>query len=99
MTDYLENLPTDEYPMDVNESNMFNTLVKSNASDYFKMFHELRFALVAGILFFVLNNEAVETIIQNTVSYAKSSKTSLQFCKSALFVVGIFIIQNYHLVS
>jgi hypothetical protein len=99
MTDYLESLPTDEYPMDATESNIFDNLVKADTSGYFKLFHELRSAIVAGILFFILSIEAVETIIQNVVPYAKSSRTSLLFCKTALFIVCMFIVQNYHLVS
>ncbi len=99
MTDYLESLPTDEYPMDATESHLFNDLIKVESGGYFKLFHELRYAFIAGVLFFILNMDMVDSVLQSTIPYAKSSTTSLLFCKSALFMIAIFLLQNYHLVT
>ena len=98
MSDFIEALPIDEYPMNPQEQQLFNSVIANNGSIH-RILQDLRTTILAAILFFVLNLEGVNMVIENTVSYAKSSKTSLLFVKTFMFVIGVFMINNGHLLG
>jgi hypothetical protein len=95
MSDYLESLPTDEFPMDANESRLFNDLVRADTGKFLDFFHEIRQAVLIGVLFFVMQLEPTDTAFHAMIPYAKTSKTSLLFCKTAAFIAIVFMVQNY----
>ncbi|MDC3332968.1 hypothetical protein OAV62_01885 [bacterium] len=96
MSDYIDALPIDEEPLDPQQQKLFNDMVGTNGSIH-RLLQDLRGTIFSTILFFLLNLEMTDTIIENTVSYAKTTKTSLLFVKTFIFMIGIFVINNIHL--
>ena len=59
----------------------------------------LPIALILGALFVCLNMPFTEAMLESMLPYAKSSSSAMLICKTAAFVILMFIVQNYHLVS
>lgn len=98
MSDYLDSLPTDDYPLEPRETHLFESIVKSNSSLY-DFIQDFRDIVLFSILFFILNLDATNEFLKHTITYANSSSVSLLVCKTILFAIGLFFIRNIHLVS
>ena len=97
MSDFINVLPTNDRPVDPAEMELFDAVVAPKGSLY-HILQDLRSTIVASLIFFVLSLDFVDTLIQSTISYAKSSKTALVIVKTAIFFLVLFIFNNRRMV-
>lgn len=90
MSDYLDMLPTNDEPMDPIESEILNAVIEPKGSFYY-IVQDLRHVIIATFIFFIVNLEIMDNVLQSTISYAKSSKMSLVVVKTIVFGVLLFI--------
>ncbi len=98
MSDHITQLPTDDYPLTADEQHLFNTVINQTSTGA-SIMSEIRIALILGVLFVCLNMPFTEAMLESMLPYAKSSSSAMLICKTAAFVIIMFIVQNYHLVS
>lgn len=98
MSDYLESLPTDKDPVHPAEAQILHTILNKDSSTFHRMLYDLKDPIISGILFLLLNTPQCSEFIKSTVSYARSSNTSLLIFKTVLFITIIFVIKNCNIV-
>ena len=97
MSDYIMSLPTDSDKLTPEESHIFDSIIKPENMTFHDFLFDFKETFLLGAVFFVLNLESVDDFIQGTVSYAKTSKTSLLICKVVIFMIVAFFLRNYRL--
>ena len=93
MSDFIDVLPTTDNPADPAELQLFDSIVAPKGSLFF-ILQDLRFTIIASLIFFVLSMEFTDSVVRSTVSYAKSSRYALSIVKTVMFFLCLFIVHH-----
>ena len=96
MSDPIDSLPTDDYPMDAQEQYLFNSVIKPEPMHLFSFLTEVKDLIFFGILFFLFNTQSFDEFLEHSVAYARSSKLALLICKTSLYVIACFCVKYFH---
>ena len=94
--DLIENLPTDDSKIDIDELYLVNTLF-SNEKETISMIESLQDSIVVAFLFILLSLPILDTFIKQNVPVMAKSQILLTLFKVSLMSVLFFIIQNFAL--
>ena len=94
--DLIENLPTDDSKIDVDELYLVNTLF-SNEKETITIIESLQDSLVVAFLFVLVSLPILETFIKKNVPIMGKSVILLTILKMSIISILFFIIQNYAL--
>ena len=94
--DLIENLPTDDSKIDVDELYLVNTLF-SNEKETITIIESLQDSLVVAFLFVLISLPILETFIKKHVPIMGKSVILLTILKMSIISILFFIIQNYAL--
>ena len=97
MSDYIMSLPTDDQPMNPEESHLFDSIIKPGSMNFHDLLFDFKDSIILGGVFFAMNMDGMDGFIQNIIPYAKSSPTSLLVCKTLLFIIIAFLLRNHRL--
>lgn len=91
--DILNDLPTDNNPVDPDDLKMVNNIFKKNQGFFNKISTEIKDPLIGAILFLVLSLPFVNKILTKVPIFAKSQYI-LFFGKMLLFMILFWIMKN-----
>lgn len=95
MSDYLETLPTDNDPVSSEEKEIFNMVLQNDTKGFQNLLTEFKTPIVIGAFFVLISMPQVSEFIKNTISYTKTSETSMLIFKTLLMVVFVFVYMNF----
>lgn len=96
MSDYLETLPVDEFPMAPEDSQLLNTILQESKSDSIQqLLHDSKVIFVAAILFFIINTQAVQYILKTIIPYTNHSTLSLLLVQVLIFTILLYFAENF----
>lgn len=97
MSDYIDTLPVDEYPLNPEETHFMDLILKESKTEQIqRLLADSRYIFVAAILFFILNSDTMHYFINNFISYTRRSSLSLLIFKTILFIILFYFFENYH---
>ena len=94
--DLIENLPTDDSKIDIDELYLVNTLF-SNEKETISMIESLQDSIVVAFLFILLSLPILDNFIKQHVPVMAKSQILLTLLKVSLMSVLFFVIQNFAL--
>lgn len=95
-SDIISSLPVDDEPLGYEEQQILSQILETNSSGFHRFIADLKMPIIYGALFLALSLPFVDPII-SMIPYAKTSKMSLLFTKTFMFIAAGFIITNMEL--
>lgn len=95
--DYLESLPTDDYPVKPDDAKLIKNILIADESPLYRIILEFKDPIISGLLFIIFNMQGFDDFLKSTVPYARSSDTSLILFKAIIFIILLFLIKNVNL--
>ncbi len=98
--DIIDDLPTDHTVPSHSEINIVNNLFKENKSGMYRILHELKTAILIGVLFIIFSIPHVDDLIKRIIpsSYAGSIYILL-LVKAILLVIVFYFINNFYIMK
>ena len=91
MGDYINILPTDDDPVNIEDMTIVNSIFKENIESFSSFMDKMKSPALIGALFFLITSDSIADIIKHIIPYAKSSNLSFLISRTAIFALLYFI--------
>lgn len=95
MSDLIKTLPVDDNPVTVNEMKIVDNLFQAQKKNLKSIFFNLKDIILAGIIFVLISLPFVDNILGGFLNFVKNSSVMMILAKAVVFMVVLFIAQNF----